>query len=184
MNSFTRRYLQITLGFALLILPANFHAALTPQSAPHIGVNGYLATDKAQRGRTIQAAIVMEIPGGYHVNSNRPLEKFLVATQLSVDAPKGVRVGPIVYPRARLLNFEFSKDKLAVFEGRTILRFNVTVPANFNSDSLEMKAKLRYQSCSNSLCFPPQSREVKVYVPVTGASDSVKKTNSEYFGRR
>jgi DsbC/DsbD-like thiol-disulfide interchange protein len=169
---------------ALVIIPVNFHAKPALQSAPNIGVNGYLSNDKAQRGRVLQAAIVMDIPGGYHVNSNHPLEKFLVATQLSIDAPREIRVGPVAYPRARLQNFEFSKVKLSVYEGRAILRFNVTVPANFKNGSLELKAKLRYQSCSNSLCFPPQTREVKLNVGVVGATESVKRINSEYFGRR
>jgi DsbC/DsbD-like thiol-disulfide interchange protein len=154
-----------------------------PQSAPNIGVNGYLSADKAQRGRVIQAAVVMDIPHGYHVNSNRPLEKFLVATQLSIDAPKGTRVGPVAYPRARLQTFQFSKERLSVYEGRAILRFNVTVPASFNSGSLELKAKLKYQSCSDSLCFPPQTHEVKLQVPVVGANEAVKRINTQYFGR-
>ena len=154
------------------------------QSAPNIQVNGYMSTDKAQRGRAIQGAIVMDIPGGYHVNSNRPLEKFLVATQLSVEAPQGVRVGAVTFPRALLRNFQFSKEKLSVFEGKVILRFNASVPANFNGGSMQLKAKLRYQSCSDSLCFPPQTREVKLDVPVVGANESVKRINTEYFGRR
>jgi len=183
MDSLPRQSLRLVFLVALLILPANFYATPAPQSAPNIGVNGYLSADKAQRGRVIQAAVVMDIPSGYHVNSNRPLEKFLVATQLSIDAPKEIRVGPVAYPRARLQNFEFSKEKLSVYEGRAILRFNVTVPANFNSGSTELKAKLRYQSCSNSLCFPPQTREVRLEVPVVGANESVKRINGEYFGR-
>jgi DsbC/DsbD-like thiol-disulfide interchange protein len=173
----------IKLFLLTILVLSSVLANSTPQSAPNIGVNGYLSADKAQRGRVIQAAVVMDIPGGYHVNSNRPLEKFLVATQLSIDAPKGIRVGPIAYPRARLQNFEFSKDKLSVYEGRAILRFNVTVPTSFNSGSLELKAKLRYQSCSNSLCFPPQTREVKLNISVVGANETVKRTNGEYFGR-
>ncbi|MCU1264486.1 MAG: dsbD [Acidobacteria bacterium] len=183
LNSLRRQSLRSFFLIALMILPVNFYATPAPQSAPNIGVNGYLSADKAQRGHIIQAAIVMDIPGGYHVNSNRPLEKFLVATQLSIDGPKEIRVGPVAYPRARLQNFEFSKDKLSVYEGRAILRFNVTVPANFNSGSLELKAKLRYQSCSNALCFPPQTREVKLNLPIVGATESVKRINSEYFGR-
>ena len=182
-KSFARQFMQLFFGASLIILPANFYGTPTPQSAPNIGVNGYLSTDKAQRGRVIQAAVVMDIPGGYHVNSNRPLEKFLVATQLTIEAAKEVRVGPVAYPRARLQTFQFSKEKLSVYEGRAILRFNVTVPANFNSGSLELKAKLKYQSCSNSLCFPPQTREVRLQVPVVGATESVKRTNGEYFGR-
>jgi DsbC/DsbD-like thiol-disulfide interchange protein len=154
------------------------------QSPPNIAVNGYLSSDKAQRGKIVQAAVVMDIPSGYHVNSNRPLEKFLVATQLSVDAPQGVRVGPVSYPRPRLRNFQFSKDKLSVYEGRAVLRFNITVPANFSSGSVELKAKLRYQSCSDSLCFPPQNREVKLELPVVAATESVKRTNAQFFGRK
>lgn len=154
------------------------------QSAPNISVNGYTSTDKAQRGRLIQGAVVMDIPGGYHVNSNRPLEKFLVATQLSVEAPQGVKVGAVSFPRAQLRSFQFSKEKLSVYEGRVILRFSVTVPANFNSGSMQLKTKLRYQSCSDSLCFPPQTREVKLDVPVVGANESVKRVNSEFFGGR
>jgi DsbC/DsbD-like thiol-disulfide interchange protein len=174
----------IKLFLLTILVLSSALAYSTPQSAPNIGVNGFLSADKAQRGRVVQAAVVMDIPGGYHVNSNRPLEKFLVATQLSIDAPKGIRVGPIAYPRARLQKFEFSKDQLSVYEGRAILRFNVTVPANYNSGSLELKAKLRYQSCSNSLCFPPQTREVKLNVPVVGANEAARRINSEYFGRR
>lgn len=167
---------------AIAAPPASASTAL--QSAPNILVNGYMSTDKAQRGRAIQGAIVMEIPGGYHVNSNRPLEKFLVATQLSVEAPQGVRVGAVAFPRALLRNFQFSKEKLSVYEGRVILRFNVTVPANFNGGSMQLKTKLRYQSCSDSLCFPPQTREVNLDVPVVGANESVKRVNSQYFGRK
>lgn len=157
--------------------------SLLPQSAPNISVNGYASTDKVQRGRIVQVAVVMDIPKGYHVNSNRPLESFLKATQLKVDAPSGARAGAVAYPRALLRSFSFSKDKLSVYEGRVILRFNVTVPANFGSGSMQLKAKLNYQSCSEALCFPPQSREVKVEIPVVGANEAVKRINGEYFGR-
>jgi len=168
---------------ALLVVPANFYATPAPQSAPNIGVNGYFSNDKAQRGRVVQAAVVIDIPKGYHVNSNHPLEKFLVATQLSVAAPSAVRVGPVTYPRPLLRKFSFSQERLSVYEGRAVLRFNVTVPANFGSGSMELKAKVRYQSCNDSLCFPPQSREVKLEIPVVGATEPVKRTNVEYFGR-
>ena len=182
-KSFARQFMQLFFGAALMILPASFYATPVPQSAPNIGVNGYLSADKAQRGRVIQGAVVMDIPGGYHVNSNRPLEKFLVATQLTIDAPKEIRVGPVAYPRARLQNLQFAKEKLSVYEGRAILRFSVMVAANFSSGSLELKAKLRYQSCSDSLCFPPQTREVKLEVPIAGATEPVKRVNTQFFGR-
>ncbi len=71
----------------------------------------------------------MEIPGGLHVQSSKPLDKFLVPTKLEVEAPQGMKVRARFYPRAVLRNLKFSKGKVAVYEGRAAIRFNVTVPA-------------------------------------------------------
>src|SRR5438105_10384359 len=114
----------------LAITIALFVHAVAAAQAPNIGVNGYFATDKAQRSRVVQAAVVIDIPSGYHINSSRPLESYLIATSLKVDGPSGIRIGPTLYPRAALRKFKFSKKPLSVYEGRAALRFNVTVPAN------------------------------------------------------
>lgn len=148
------------------MLPANFFIVAAPQSAPNIPVTGSLAPNKIARGRTAQATIVMDVPSGFHVNSNRPLERFLIATQLTVEAPNGVRVGPVTYPRALLRSLKFSKSKVSVFEGRTTMRFSVAVPRNFSGNSAELKARLRFQSCNDDTCFPPQTREVKLWLNV------------------
>ncbi|HKR01354.1 MAG TPA: protein-disulfide reductase DsbD N-terminal domain-containing protein [Pyrinomonadaceae bacterium] len=174
--------------FALLLaLPVSFRAEpmmMTAAQSPNIGINGFFSADKVQRGRTLQAAVVVEIPSGYHINSNRPLAKFLIPTSLKIEAPGGVRVGPVSYPRALLRSFSFSPDKLSVYEGRAILRFNVTVPANFGQGLMELRARLRYQSCNDEACFPPTTREIKLPISVVGAKDSVKRINGRIFGGR
>jgi len=161
-----RTIIQPLITLSLLLLPASFFATPQPQTAPNIGVNASLSANKIQRGRTVQASVVMDIPSGYHVNSNHPLERFLIATQLNVAAPKGIRVGPVSYPRAVLRNFKFSKNRVSVYEGRATMRFNVTVPRTFASGSAEVKVRLRYQSCNDEVCFPPQTREVSLWLNV------------------
>ncbi len=162
-------------------LPINRFTAL-PQ--PNIDVNGYFSSDKAQRGRIVQAAIVIDIPSGYHINSNRPLESYLIPTQLKVDAPSAVRVGPIVYPRASLRTFKFSKKQLSVYEGRAILRFNITLPANYSGGSMDLKARVRLQSCNDEVCFPPKNQDVNMRIDVAGVNDRVQRVNGWVFGRR
>jgi DsbC/DsbD-like thiol-disulfide interchange protein len=156
----------------------------TPAPEPNIGVKGYFAGDKAQRGRVIQAAVVIDIPAGFHINSNRPLEKYLIATQLKIDAPNGIRVGRISYPRASLRTFKFSKNRLSVYEGRAILRFTVTVPADYQGGEAVLKARLRLQSCNDEVCFPPKNHEVDMGIGVVGANDRVQRVNGWVFGRR
>ena len=169
----------------MLTLPVNFNAkAINATAQPNLRINGFFSANKAQRGRTVQAAIVVEIPAGYHVNSNRPLSKFAIPTALKIDAPKGIRISPVSYPRAVTRRFSFSPDQMAVYEGRAVLRFNITVPANFSSGVVEMRARLNYQSCTDEVCYPPASRTVNMPIEVVGAGESTQRINANLFGRR
>lgn len=163
----SNRYLgQLFLAIILLASSTSFYATVLPQSAPNISVNGYVSGDSVRRGSSARVVVVMDIPAGYHVNSNRPLEKFLIPTQLQIEAPAGVKVSAVSYPRALLRQLKFSKNRVAVYEGKATMRFNVTVPASFGSDSTEVKARLKYQSCNDEVCFPPQTREISIPVRV------------------
>lgn len=160
------RFIQLAIVLGLLIQPANFYSLPSPQSAPNIGINGSLSPNRASKGRTVQGTVTMDIPSGYHVNSNRPLEKFLIPTQLKIEAPSGIRVGPVIYPRSIMRSLKFSKNRVAVFEGRTVIRFNVTVPPGYSGNGFEVKGRLRYQSCSDEVCFPPQTKDVSMWLSV------------------
>lgn len=172
---------RVFLTIALVIFPQIFQAAAAPAPEPNISVVGYFATDKAPRGRVLQAAIVIDIPSGYHINSSRPLESYLIATQLKVDAPNGVRAGAISYPRPSLQSFKFSKKKLSVYEGQARLKFSVTVPANYSGGTIELKAKVRLQSCNDEVCFPPKTYDQKMRIAVVGMNDRVQRVNGWAF---
>ena len=181
------RTFVVALLIVLIGLPANFQAAPAPKPDPDpdISVKGYYASDKAQRGRTLQAAIVLEIPSGYHVNANRPLGKYAIPTALKIEAPSGVRVGPVSYPRAIVRKLKATNNEsLAVYEGRAILRFNVTVPANYQGNEVVVKARIRFQSCNDEVCFPPKNQDVDMGIGVVGAADRVQRVNGRVFGGR
>jgi hypothetical protein len=146
----------------LLLVPATIFS----QSSNDVRVYGGLKIDKVKKGRAVQATVTMEIPPGLHVQSNKPLDKFLVATKLEVETPRGMVVGPVSYPRALMRSLKFSKGQVAVFEGKTVLRFNVTVPASYSGGSGDIIGKLRFQACNDDACFPPVTREVKVWLNV------------------
>jgi len=136
------------------------------QSSADVNVAGSLAPDKVKKGRIVRATVTMDIPAGLHVQSSKPLDKFLVATKLDVETPSGMQTGPISYPRALMKKLKFSKSTVAVYEGKAIIRFNVTVPANYSGGSGEIKGKLRFQACNDDSCFPPVTREVKMQLYV------------------
>lgn len=172
------------LASLLLIVPTDFYATLParPRPQPNIGVNGFFAVDKAQRGRTILAAVVLDIPAGYHVNSSRPLSKFAIPTTLQVESRDGIKIGVISYPRATVRHFSFSKDQLAVYEGKAVMRFSVTIPAAHEIGITELRARVKFQSCNDEICFPPQTRELTLPIAIVDMNDSVSRINAEIFG--
>jgi DsbC/DsbD-like thiol-disulfide interchange protein len=195
------KYSVIRLALALLL----FAVALTPirpasanettsveASAPEpepqasqIGVNGFFSVDRAQQGSTFQAAVVLDIPEGLHVNANKPLGKYSVPTVVKVDAPRGFRVTPVTYPRGSVRTFSFGgaeATRIAVYEGRTIFRFNVTVPADQPFGVENVRVSVRFQSCTDEVCYPPATRNLDLHVGVVGRDASVKRINGQYFG--
>jgi thiol:disulfide interchange protein DsbD len=157
---------KVAFLIAVLLIPATLYSTPRPQSSGTVPVSGSLVPDKTKKGRMVKAAVVMDIPQGLHVQSNKPLDKFLIATKLDVETPTGIKIGPIAYPRALMRNLKFSKNKVAVYEGRATIRFNVTVPANYSGGSGEIRGKLRFQACNDESCFPPVTREVKMWLNV------------------
>lgn len=158
------------------------HFATPAQSAPNIDAGAFFAADKAQRGRPVRAAVVLDIPNGFHVNSNRPLGKYAVPTVVKIEAPAGVRVSPVVYPRSIVRRFKFSEEQLGVYEGRPVMRFNVTVPANYAGGEATVRARVRFQSCNDEVCFPPATRDLVMQIPVVGANEKVERRNTKIFG--
>lgn len=152
--------------FLVLLVPATLHSNPRPQSSSDVNVSGSLAPDKIKKGRTVRGTVVMDIPSGLHVQSSKPRDKYLIATKLEIETPSGMRVGPVSYPRAVMRNLKFSKSAVAVYEGRATMRFNLTVPANYSGSSGEIKGKLRFQACNDESCFPPVTREVKMWLNV------------------
>ena len=168
--------------------PAVIHNAdvLTPApQASNIGVNGFFSVDPAQQGSTFQAAVVMDIPRGMHVNSNKPLGKYAVPTVVKVDAPKGLRVTPVSYPRGSVREFRFGgseAERLAVYEGRAIFRFNVSVAPGQSLGVETVRVSVRFQSCNDEVCFPPATRELTLPIAIVGRDTPVNHINHQYFG--
>jgi hypothetical protein len=193
-TNYLRNTLFSSLALALFIFPVNFYAdsnvkpaANTTTAAtlqPTISVNGFFATDKAQRGRTVQAAVVMEIPRDFHVNSNKPMGKYVRPTSLKVSAVSGIKIGPVNYPRGVVRKFSFSEEQLSVYEGRVVMRFNITIPSDFQKGVTQLTARVLYQSCSNEVCFQPETRSISMPIAIVDTNDPIKRINGNIFGRR
>jgi DsbC/DsbD-like thiol-disulfide interchange protein len=120
-------------------------------------VSGSVASVK--RGGSARGTVVFSIPGGLHTNSNRPGSEFAIPTVVSVTSPNG-KISGVSYPRGKSKKFGYSEETLNVYEGTVKFGFNISVPATFKGDSIKIRAVVRFQACTESVCYPPKSQEI------------------------
>ena len=122
-------------------------------------VSGSIGNGTVARGSKARGTVVISVPSGLHINSNRPNSPYAIATSVRVTS-QGARVGGVSYPRGRNRKFAFSENTINVYEGRVPVNFNVTVPQNVRGNSLRVRAVVRYQACTEEVCYPPKTTEV------------------------
>ncbi len=120
-------------------------------------VNGSLKP--ARKGGVTSGSIVISIPKGLHINSSNPRSKYAVPTSVSVSAP-GAKAYSVRYPRGKVRTFPFSKVPISVYEGRAVINFKVRVPKNFRGKVLRVRAKIRYQACTDEVCYAPKTKNI------------------------
>ena len=112
-----------------------------------------------KRGGAAKGTITMTLPEGLHVNSNNPTSEFAVPTVVKISAA-GARVGKIIYPRGEDKKFVFSDETFNIYENENIFRFTLKIPADFKGKSVRVNAVIKYQACTNEVCYQPATKKV------------------------
>ena len=141
----------------------------------------YASLAPVPRGKTFEIAVVAEIMPGFHVNSNKPLEDYLIPTQLLPDLPAGYKVLATTYPPGKLTKFEFSEKKLSVYEGKFTLRLKLQAPADAPLGASKLPLTLRYQACNDTACLPPVKIPVPLEIEIAAAGATARPAHPEIF---
>ena len=147
-----------SLFICIAIIAFAFVANVTDASGQT--VSGSIGNGTVGKGTAARGTIVLSIPGNLHVNSSKPNSEYLIPTSIRVTGGSGARVGRVTYPRGVNRKFQFSQTPLNVYEGTVRFPFTVTVPANFKGNTISVRAVVRYQACTDEVCYPPKSREI------------------------
>ena len=98
--------------------------------------------------------VEMTIKEGWHINSNKPLEEFLIATEISFNKANGITFGKIRYIEPELRKFPFSETKMSVYEGKVYALTTITISPEFQESELKVSGRVYYQSCNDESCLP------------------------------
>lgn len=148
-------------SMVLLVALALFGQGDLPRANTVVKPKALVSMQPAPRGSSVEVAVVAEILKGFHVNSNKPKEDYLIPTTLTPEIPAGLKVVETTYPQGKTQKFEFSETPLDVYDGTVIIRMKLQVAGDAPIGPLPIPMTLRYQACNDRACLPP------VKLPVT-----------------
>jgi thiol:disulfide interchange protein DsbD len=136
-------------------------ASLTAQRGPaRAELTPLVETDTVTPGSEVHLALRVQLPEGYHMNSNKPRDPMLIPVVLTVPAPDqqlpaGVTVSEVVFPPATDLAQRGADQPLSVFEREFVIGVAIKVDAGAAPGKVVVPARLRYQACDETMCYIP-----------------------------
>ena len=143
---------------------AAFAIGLLALSASAQTVTGSLG--KVTKGKPVRATVYLNLPAGLHANSHSPGNEYQIPTTVRVTSVRGVRVGAVSYPRGVNKKFGFSETPINVYQGRVAFGFTVTVPASFSGNTVRVTVSVKYQACTDEVCYAPKTKTVTLNATV------------------
>ena len=113
-----------------------------------------------EAGKIVEHSLVIRVRPGYHINSDKPAEEYLIPTKLTWNAP-GLE-SEVSYPESELFVSRFSDEAMLVFSGEVEFKTKFKAPSKLPDSLTEIAGTLRYQACTDKACLAPTSLDVTV----------------------
>ncbi len=149
----------------------------------HIGIDltPLAEADAAHAGATHRIALEARIEPGFHVNSNKPLDEFLIPTDLTLDPPAGITLEGLAWPDPVMLNQVGANEPLAVFEEEFVIGVRLALAPDVAPGEHVVPGTLRYQACDETMCYAPVSVPVVFQLAVVPETQLLKTLHLALF---
>lgn len=109
-----------------------------------------------------ELTVELETADGWHVNSHRPLQDFLIPTRLALaeEGSDGFELTGVEYPEAETVTLGFQDEPLAVYQGRFPIRARLAGGGGPPAGIVPLS--LTVQACDDRKCLPPEDLLLEV----------------------
>ncbi len=117
----------------------------------------------AKKAEPFVAKLNVQLKPGLHANTNKPNDELLIPLKLTIDKG-GFEVVKVDYPAGKNEKYSFSDQPLNVYSGAFQIAVTLKAQAGTAAGLAMARGKLRYQACSETMCFPPKTVDVRIAV--------------------
>lgn len=146
--------------------------------------HGVVSVDRVHPGTSFQAAAVVDVESGWHINAHKPTFDYLIPTVLTLSPAEGLTGREPVYPPHVEKAFAFTDGKtLRVYEGQVLVGIDIAAGAGLAPGAMTLHAIFSAQACNDESCLAPGKITFDIPVAIAGPGETVNVINQEIFGR-
>ncbi len=173
---------------AQIDLPGLTPGAQTPMMGSELAtVQAHLNYDRVQPGQQVVVAVVLNVQAGYHAQSSKPLQDFLVPFAFkNLSAEPGTVYEPI-YAEGHIENYPAlvmpgDPGDLSVYTHQAIHYVPVQIDADAEpGTTVTIRGQATVQICDDQNCFQPQDLDWEVSAPIVAAGETVSPANESLY---
>ena len=135
-----------------------------------VKVRAIAPEEPALAGGETALTIELEITRPYHINSNRPLQDYLIPTSVEFDPAPDLNFDEAVFPEAKIKKLPVSDTPMSVYERTIKIAATLRLAEDFFLKEVIVRGRVRSQACDNNSCLPPVWTPFSVLVPVAALS--------------
>ena len=143
----------------------------------------YQSAEQAHQEGGVILAIQLLIDKGWHVNSNKPHDEFLIPVQIEVTSDFNNQKNEIIFPKPEDIKLEFSEEPVSVFEGSPVFGSVVNFPKDTELGKKDIIVKVTYQACNDKTCMPPETLIDTISVNVVEKNVAVQENKNDIFSK-
>ena len=159
------------------VTDADFHIYKRP-----VRVEAYTTRLATSPGQSFDLAIRLTLDEGWHVNSHRPIQDYLVATSLLLEDESVFTLGNVKYPGGKEVKLGFNDEALSVYENTASFRVPCTIADGAKLGQAELQVFLRTQACNDKNCLRPETHIIRVPIEIVPAVPDSPIRHASVFG--
>ncbi|MCX6174209.1 MAG: protein-disulfide reductase DsbD [Ignavibacteriales bacterium] len=128
---------------------------------------------KVKAGTELKVVLNASIQNGWHINSNKPNDEFLIPTTIK-SGNKSFPVSNIDYPQPLERKLAFSEKPVSVFENEIKVGLIFKIDKSTASGKYNISIQFGYQGCNDQTCMPPTDAVAELNIEVVGNPGNVK----------
>ncbi len=137
---------------------------------PIVTISSVFSSSEAEVGKAYDAALIVHILDHWHINSDAPLQDFLIPAKLTSGEFTDYTILDVNYPSASTINVGGSD--MLVYSNKAVVKFKVLINEKYNGSTIDIPLSFSFQPCDDKTCVAPDelTQNLKIKIGSNGTA--------------